>query len=526
VLLLGVWWACLWAYTTSNRFPYQYHADEGGKVRQVISVMTSADGTGERNFNHPQLLLEATQVAVRWLGTDPHPQAVVVIGRTVSAVCCAVGVVALAWALYLSGGLAGLLAGAVAAGLCPMLLAHSHAMKEDAALAGGLMLTVFAGRLLWVARTAWGRTLSTLLLGFATGAAASGKYVGLAAAAFAVPAVLLAPSARWHDRLLRPLLLVAAMAVSIALINHRVYADWDTWNRFLEGVQREYDHSQTDHMGVMMDRPNGYFVGVLREQTPLVVRALALSSPLVLICGGVAWAYRRRRGLLAWRPTGWDGLVVLFPGVLLWITSYSAVAAPRYALPAVVMTWFCAAATSLWLGRLVGRPWARVAAPLLFAALAAAWAVPRDASYVKQFGDDSRQRLRAWLLANAPRGSTVVADGYAGLTAPPYDLQPDGLDAHVNVYAQMFAPDFGSTEALAAGGVDYVAIADIAYSRFFNPHAKPAEGEADAFDRRRAWYAKLLRDGQPVWASEPDYPMSGPMSGFTNPRIRVYKVPN
>ena len=49
----------LWAYTRHNNFPFYYHTDEPGKVEQVIS--------GEHNYRHPLLMINATDLVVRAL---------------------------------------------------------------------------------------------------------------------------------------------------------------------------------------------------------------------------------------------------------------------------------------------------------------------------------------------------------------------------------------------------------------------------------------------------------------------------
>src|SRR5205814_10380825 len=110
-LLITMCAALLWFYTAHNRFPYFYHTDEPGKVRQVI------DGT--RNFHHPLLMIAATDLALRVLHLERTPQNVAIVGRWFSAVASVLaiaGLVVLA-SRHFGPGL-GLLAGALA-GLHP-----------------------------------------------------------------------------------------------------------------------------------------------------------------------------------------------------------------------------------------------------------------------------------------------------------------------------------------------------------------------------------------------------------------------
>jgi len=78
-LLLFV--ACTVLNTCHNRFPYFYHPDEPGKVRQVIS--------GDWNLHHPMLLLQTTKLFVETTGVPRTEQPVVEAGRMVSAIFCA-----------------------------------------------------------------------------------------------------------------------------------------------------------------------------------------------------------------------------------------------------------------------------------------------------------------------------------------------------------------------------------------------------------------------------------------------------
>src|SRR5947207_13447495 len=87
-LLITMCAALLWFYTAHNRYPFFYHTDEPGKVRQVI------DGT--RNFHHPLLLITATDFVTRALRIQRTDQSVVVAGSWVSAVCAVLEIVGVA----------------------------------------------------------------------------------------------------------------------------------------------------------------------------------------------------------------------------------------------------------------------------------------------------------------------------------------------------------------------------------------------------------------------------------------------
>jgi hypothetical protein len=130
---LGLWSVALFIaavvlHTRHNDFPWYYHPDEPGKVEQVL-------GMRGWNFHHPMLLLSTTKWSAQMRGAMQE-QAVVELGRTMSAIFTAGAIVALSllayrWKGWVACGAAGL----------SLLFHHqlfelSHYMKEDPALLG------------------------------------------------------------------------------------------------------------------------------------------------------------------------------------------------------------------------------------------------------------------------------------------------------------------------------------------------------------------------------------------------------
>src|SRR4051794_18504521 len=147
VFLALTFMTALFLYTRHNDEPSWFHPDEDGKAAQVSSGRY-------RNFKHPLLLLEATELMTRLrhpqihiprgLPTEfrdfaPFPvgestadhQTIVQDGRLVSAIFGATAATCLAAAGYLAFGWTGLLLSAAMLVLCPQLLLYSHDMKED-----------------------------------------------------------------------------------------------------------------------------------------------------------------------------------------------------------------------------------------------------------------------------------------------------------------------------------------------------------------------------------------------------------
>ncbi|HEV7299060.1 MAG TPA: hypothetical protein VGN72_06810 [Tepidisphaeraceae bacterium] len=499
IVLLATFAGCMWMYTRHNAFPIQYHPDEDSKATQILSE------EGERNFNHPQLLLETTQWAVHWLDTPADPQAVVVVGRTVSATLAAIAVVALSLCGYLIAGLPGLIAVTPMVALCPFLLAYSHAMKEDASLVFGTAIAVLGACLLW----AWGRRpalqwLAVVVLAAGVALASSAKYVGVVTLALAVLALPFAPRASFVTAVLRPVAFISYVLLLLIVVNHRALSHFEQFNR---GLDREFEHSTTHHSGLTMAQPNGYTLAIALDQTPTYAMAL-LAIGLLLSIGW--W-----RGRL-----GWDRCIWLFTGIFLLLLSHGVIPMPRYALPIVVLAALLAGLAAARLGQFIGKPWGVWGVPIVVACITVAVQLPRCLDYVRQFGDDSRQRLREFVLTQVPRGSYIFADSYAGLDAPPYDLKYDGLSDHVRVSSRFTAGDGGSLENLRRRGVTHVAVANLMHERYFDPHVFPVSGYEYQYNRHRGFYEELFRDGKLIWSQEASYPMRT----YNNPQVRLYSI--
>lgn len=501
VVLLATFAGCLWMYTKDNAFPINYHPDEGGKVMQVMSA------SERRNFNHPQLLLEATEWAMHFLDTPADPQAVVVVGRTVSGVFTAWAVVALALCGYLAVGLPGLIAVAPAVALCPFLLAYSHSMKEDAALGFGCAMAVLGARLTWD----WGRRpvlqwAAVVALALGVALAMSAKYVGAVAVVVAIPALLFAPRTGLQAALLRPVVFVSWLLLFVITINHRALGDLEV---FVEGLERETEHSQEGHFGLTMDQPNLFALDVAKDYTSAPAQwMLAVGGLLALL-----W-WRRRYGV------GWDRSVWLFAIAFLVALSYGVIPMARYALPVVVLGALLSGIGAARLGQFVGRPWARWGAPVAFAVVTCAWQVRTCADYVRQFADDSRQNLRTFIL-NDPgmAGASVLAESYTALGGQAYDGTDDGLSRRVRVDERMFAGNVGSLANARRMGYTHVAVADFAYGRFLDPHTFPVPAFRDGYNQQRWFYHELFKL-EPIWSQV----TSRPTSAYTNPKIRLYDI--
>lgn len=510
---LGVFGFDLWLFTRNNQFPASWHPDEPGKVHQILS--------DSRNFRHPQLMLEATDLWRTWHPTGDGDQEVVVAGREVSAFFCAAAAAALALTCYLAAGWWGMLFGVILLGLAPPLVTFSHYMKEDASLVFGLALTVLASRLVWSTRRWWLRIPCWAFLGAACALAVSGKYVGAMALVMPAMLVFFAPGLRWWSLLPRIIMVLASLLLCAGVVNHRTlnpHLDLHSIGRLwsqpsdyqriiftgsaLQGMGEEIEHGTTSHWGMAARTPHLYMIRTaIRHTWPWAPIAAAL-FPLVVL---VTWRH-------GW---GWEAALFLFVEACAIVLSFSAILFPRYALPLMVFLHLLAA---LSLARLVvasgGRPVLQATLGILSAGLLLALLLTTSMQFTRNFADDSRLDLRRWCIASfAADGARIYADSYAELDGAMYSYRP-----RIQVYSDMFAAHFGTVKQL---GNCYVVICDLAYQRYLEPEWADAPGYEQQNQRCREFYKELLEKHTPVWESKP----ARDMGGFTNPRLLVYHLP-
>jgi hypothetical protein len=544
-LSYGLFLLCADLYTRHNNFPVNWHPDEGGKVSQLLN--------DHRNFNHPQLMLEAAIWLAEREHTPDRTQAVVEIGRRASAYMAAAGAVMLAWAGYFGVGRVGFLLAAAGAGLCPALLCHAHYFKEDASLCFGVAAVICVGAAMtwrwhWIIML-----LLATLLGVACGVAASGKYVGAIMLLPAVIFVVLIGLKRWWILPLLPVLVILGSVQTWQAINHRAL---DNWQDFEHGFEREKEHGIGGHDNVMIPRPNLYFTRLVWEEAMPHVKVLAIAAPVSLVAAALLARRRRRpvavlpddgthaRGLdsappnepmpaeSAPRPPMWRRIFLQpivvprqSPMFVVWLAlclvAYAAMLSQgtipfyRYALPLTLMLYATAAIGAMWVGKALQTrftpAWA-IGLAVLAVIVPLQWQRCQD--YLNQFAHDCRVPLRDW--ANTlPVGTTIVCDSYTEL-----DSGWGGrFRTQLNVYRYRFAAETGSVEELVRRRVNYVVIAGSSFERYLDPATTWVEDPA-SFKERRRFYETLFAK----YPIEKSWVANHKMRAFSNPDIYVFKL--
>jgi hypothetical protein len=254
--------------------------------------------------------------------------------------------------------------------------------------------------------------------------------------------------------------------------------------------------------------PSGYYLGVIHQLAGVHVELLALAAGAMLIL-------MRRRSLA-------DAIPLLLAATCTVLLLGLRSAFPRYALPAIVLLTMSAALGVAWTSRLLpARIRAAWIAVLVVTCGAIQWRT--CATFLREFQDDSRDRLRAWIASNLRAGDRIAADTYAGRFWAFGGEQSATVGHAIRVDAAPSVADLrGSVAQLRAAGYTHVAVAAAAFDRYFDPHLKPLPHLAADFHRRAAWYRELFEQGQLVWQSDPELDTMA----YTNPPLRMYRLPD
>jgi 4-amino-4-deoxy-L-arabinose transferase-like glycosyltransferase len=486
-LLLSVW---------HNDFPARYHPDEPDKVAQVLS--------GERNFHHPPLMLDAAVAVLRLVSGDQlaTPENAVRVGRWLSAfyIAAACAVFTVIAGLY-EGPLAALFAGCLLASNTDAVLA-GHFFKEDPLFALGLSLTLLAGAYRWKNRP--GR-FSLVALGAAAGFAAATKYLGVLALIYAIALeVMLAHQTKPASRLPWRLLVIVLTAFAVVFL--LCISSW--WGRFPAMWRALFEASQTAYLGnyaIGAQVPHLRFVGMFFIEPPLALLGFVLYW----------WAWSRRKRSIFQYTDHW--LLLCAPLILVLVFSFSTITAVRYFLPISLLV-ACVGGCGLAIGIKIVRDWAYRkwrfspgATTCVAIAICAVAQLPALGSLEKGFASDDRRALRAYIATELPASAVIAADDLADLKAAPPLPQ--------RVLAQNVVADLGNLAELRARGITHVVVCWYDSRRYVNPSKHPAAGLESEFFRRREFYLDLGNRARVLWHSDIVQPFP------LRPGLSLYELP-
>ncbi len=495
---LGLWSVLLfaitlWLGTRNHDFPWYYHPDEPGKVEQVL---------GERalNFHHPMLLLNSAIAAVKVFGVEQNQQAVAEAGRTVSACFTAAAVVMLSLLGYLWRGWRVAILAGLALATHHQLFELAHYFKEDTALLFGLSFTFLAVNL--HLRTPSLRT--AMLTGMGVGLAISGKVPGALSLLVVIPAFI-ATRKQCGLRTIAASAFVALLVLLAtnpqALMNPAAV---------VENFNREAKLA-TSGQGMTQSVPHTKYWSIFLTNTTPVIWLLLIAA--------LVSAWRRRRELnIA------ECATILFPFALAIIMSFFPKENDRYFLPAsALFTLLAAVGVADAAQSLHGKLRRSALELILGAALVLGqfvdWTDDRGGlvRYIEAFQTDDTADALEWLRSNTRPEEIIAKDNRVRLPNEKRNSKK-ARPLPNEIRTSEYAADLGTLDELLADGVDYVIVSKSTYGRFERSGFRPKIGGEDDAERRRAFYAELLRAYEPAWSR----PRSAVI--YLHPGIEIFRI--
>lgn len=486
---------CLAVYPQGNTFSYHFHADEITKIEQA--------GGGGRNFNHPLLMIESVRAVVTLLPGEESRHGIVMAGRAVAAWFMAGASALLVWALAMARSPA---AGWVAVPLFvlhPPAFEYAHYFKEDPALVFGMAL--LAAALLAAARNrATPPSVRDLAaVGVAAGLAASGKYIGLAAALAGMVLVVGVYRSDRRTAARAAVVLPVAALLTVLLVNAAAVADVGAASA---AITAEVEKAEVD--GNLLGGDRGDYLRDMVEPRrerlfPLVV---------VYLAGWFLPCLRRsRRAGELFLPA----FTILYLTLLL----LAGKNADRYLLPCLMTGTWMAVAGFVDIARLIANrvpaaPW-RPAVTAGLVLVLYAIALPEHVRglgdrFARLTDDSGRLEMIAFIRESLPADSRIVYGLRVGLPDPAYPEQYGGDPAFRLGQEVVFARRlgaYGGLDGLRAAGFTHVVVT-----------GKAMETWPDRDHRMGALFADLKDNAKLIFRTDPD-------EGAFQMPLLLYEIP-
>lgn len=492
ILMLGVFFVGTLWFTHGNGYPSFYNPEEEIRASQVI--------TGDWDLHRPLLSAFITKLFKAALHTPKELQAIVQLGRTVSAFFAVGSIICLSLAIYLLGSTS------AAALLSFLLLCQhqfydlAHTMSENSALMFGSSLTLLAIVLMEEKAT----VPRALLLGLSVAIAVSAKYIG---ALLFIPAlVVVLRSGGREFRFNR--LIEFALGLVFALLVVNFYAVTEFPVTVLDVLQ-DLGSAFASTPGFKNLTQGTYWLILWRNTTPAIWVMLGISL-------SVLWVRRRNLKM---------GELLLFaiPFVYFLFLLFSPTSDLRF-LPVVGFTYAFAVAGAAWMAELISSGGEQVRGwllPALFALCLAAcfFEFLRGYPYYTAFNFDERLEMLDWMDGNLQPGSKVVADPSVLLpkllaeTKQKYrfSLLMDGLPRPMD--------DQSLLGQVVGAGAGYAVVSQSDYKSFLPGAVSVARANNQGINSTKQFYSDLFKNGTLIWSRSP-----GPVP-YLQPGLEVYRLP-
>ncbi len=431
VLFIGTMIIC----SVGNRYPYYYEKDAPSKVAQVLS--------GERNYYHPLLMLNATDAVMRVTGTPKTPQNAVMVGRWIMVTCSALAAAAFSILGFRLAGTAGAICGGLFGATHPLVFELSHHFKEDPVLLAGLAFSFLAMQFWWEAPS----RKRAALLGAACAIAVSAKYVGVAALILSLVPLLMAKIREGRPSRRSCLLVFAAcFLLTASIINHQIVANLAD---FQAGFGSEMGRMTRPEK--VQDLP----------QTDKVIQTyrMLIKEPFLLFAAvQIFWMFvAGRRNLVVWMCVVYG---TAFTGVLLFTPRLYT----RHFLPITAVCMFLAGlgmanTARLFCERMRGFSVHRHGALVAFGLavfIYMGWAHRPLRSTSKPYRHPTRERLIHWIAENLPPTAVIASDDKVFLVEPDGKPRAD-FSLPQRVITRRRLSEFGSLEEMIRLGVTHIA---------------------------------------------------------------------
>lgn len=509
------WWAgpwplaifffawCFFIYTRNYQHPYYYEKDATTKVQQVMG--------GERNYFHPLLMLNTTELLLKVTGGVDSEQNTSDAGHLVMSFFGALAVAVFVLLAFRCGGWTAAFAVGVLLSLNDQLLARAHYFKEDPALVVGLSLSFLAMKLFHerpsLGRAAW--------LGAACAVAIAGKYVGVAALILAIPLVLYPPGGRWA----RLGVLLGATLVVVLAINWQWVVDFQALRKGFgtemhdltgrEEMLKKIPHTQQVIDTYESGLPRWIAVGVFLQIAHLIWTTFFAARDFLSRSPNAMWVKSPVPGGNK-RPVEW--MLVLYPLIFSVILAWSPRLFERHFLPVFVCLW-----TSSGLGWVNAMRWIWQKFPKLpgSAAIASVIVIAICAGRLqrayfhrhKEFASDYRAELAAFIRANVPADAVIAQDRRVFLLQPDEKTPRPEFGLTQKVISSGWLSDFGSLAELRKQGVTHLAMHKLDSGGFMKDGRftkKITKENSSNRDRpaRRAFYKDIENHARRLWEHE------------------------
>jgi Dolichyl-phosphate-mannose-protein mannosyltransferase len=493
ILMLGVFFVGFFWFIHGNGYPSFYNPEEEIRASQVI--------TGDWDLHRPLLSAFITKLLKIVLHTPKELQAIVQLGRTVSAFFAVGSIICLSLAIYFLGSTS------AAALLSFLLLCQhqfydlAHTMSENSALMFGSSLTLLAIVLVEEKAT----VPRALLLGVSVAIAVSAKYVG---ALLFIPALLIVlRNGGGEFRLNR--LIEFALGLVFALLVVNFYAVMELPATVLDVLQDLGSAVASTPDGFKNLMQGTYWLILWRNTTPPIWVMLGVSL-------SVLWVRRRNLKMS-------EFLLFAIPLVYFLLLLFSPTSDLRF-LPVVGFTYAFAVAGVAWMAELISGGGEQVRGwllPALFAVCLAAcfFEFLRGYPYYTAFNFDERLEMLGWMDGNLQPGSKVVADPSVLLpkllaeTKQKYRfaLLIDGFPKPVD--------DQSLLGHVVGDGAGYVVVSPSDYKSLLSSAVSVARANDQSLNSAKQFYSDLFKNGTLIWSRSP-----GPVP-YLQPGLEVYRLP-